>query len=199
MDANSQPRKSLAHAIPPLGTAIKVANLAKLVSGMTPATAVCFCVIILLTLIQVRLSLFSVDLFHVERNQDFMANRTDYIEFGQACLDVCGTLSQLMNGKKLEDLSQAWHRAITQLTMWVESAIHDLDSSDDALGAELWRTSKRKPSGTSQSSLMQRSTRVRSLLGSQTSVGSSPGCVQSFWLGYCSAILEHLINDLFSV
>ena len=94
---------------------------------MTPATTVCFCVIILLTLIQVRPSLFSsIDLFHVERNQDFMANRTDYIEFGQARFDVCGTLSQLMNGKKLEDLNQVWHRAITQLTTWVVLAIHIL-------------------------------------------------------------------------
>jgi len=123
MDANSAPQKPQARAIPPLGTAIKVANLAKLLSAMTPATAVCFCVIILLTLITVRL-LFSVGLFqlHTEGNQDFMANRTDYIEFGQACLDVCRTLSELMNGKKLEDLSQAWRGAVTQLTTWVKPA-----------------------------------------------------------------------------
>ena len=68
MDANSPPQKSQTRVISPLGTAIEVANLTKLVSGMTPTAAACFCVIILLTLIRVRL-LFSIDslLLHVER------------------------------------------------------------------------------------------------------------------------------------
>lgn len=137
MDASSPSQKRQARAISPLDTATKVASLARLVSGMTPATAVCFCVIILLTLIRVCL-FFSVDLFqlHIKRNQDFMANRTDYIEFGQACLDVCRTLSQLMNGKKLEDLSQAWSGAVTQLTTWVEPATHDSDSSPTTLSTQ---------------------------------------------------------------
>jgi len=137
MDANSQLKKLQARAISPLGTTIKVVNLAKLVSGMTPATAVCFCVIVLLMLIKVRL-LFSVDLFqlYTERTQDFMESGTDYIEFGRACLSVCSTLSQLMNGKKLEDLSQAWRGAVTQLTTWVEPAVHDFGSSQTTLSAQ---------------------------------------------------------------
>jgi len=139
MDANSKHKKLQARAISPLDTTIKVVNLAKLVSAMTPTTAVCFCVIILLTLIKVRL-LFSVDLFqlqvYTERNQDFMESGTDYIEFGRACLSVCSTLSQLMNGKKLEDLSQAWRGAVTQLTTWVEPAVHDFGSSQTTLSAQ---------------------------------------------------------------
>jgi len=68
---------------------IKVVNLARLVSGMTQATAICFefCVTILLTLIKVRLLLFSVDRFQLRIGHDrdrFTANRTNYIEFGQA-------------------------------------------------------------------------------------------------------------------
>jgi len=68
MDANPPPQKYQARVISPLGTAIEVVNFTRLVSGMTPATAACFCVIILLTLIRVRL-LFSIDslLLHVER------------------------------------------------------------------------------------------------------------------------------------
>ena len=131
MDANSQLQNRQTRATPPLtlNTAIKVVNLAKVVSGITPAAATCLCVLILLTLIRVRFSLPYRPVPASQRNQDFMANGTDYIEFGKACVDVCGTLSQIMNGKKLEDLSQAWHGAVAQLTTWVQPAIHDLDSS----------------------------------------------------------------------
>ena len=50
MDANSQPRKCQACATfkSPLGTAIKVANLARVISSMTPATAICFCILLTL-------------------------------------------------------------------------------------------------------------------------------------------------------
>ena len=63
----------------PLGTGIK-----RLVSGMAPATAVCFRVIILLTLRRVRLIL-SIDLsqLQIERNQDFATNRTDTSSSGK--------------------------------------------------------------------------------------------------------------------
>ena len=34
-----------------------------------------------------------------------MANKTDYVELGLACADVCKTLDRGMNGRKLDDLS----------------------------------------------------------------------------------------------
>ena len=50
------------------------------------------------------------------RNQDSMANKTDYVELGLACADVCGALHRGMNGKKLDDLSQSVCEAIARLT-----------------------------------------------------------------------------------
>ena len=45
-----------------------------------------------------------------------MANKTDYVELGLACADVCKTLDRGMNGRKLDDLSQSVREAIAQLT-----------------------------------------------------------------------------------
>ena len=49
-----------------------------------------------------------------------MANRSDYVELGLACADVCKALDRGMNGKKLDDLNQSVCEAINQLTTWVE-------------------------------------------------------------------------------
>ena len=49
-------------------------------------------------------------------DQDSMANKTEYVELGLACADVCRTLDRGMNGKKLDVLSQSVFEAITQLT-----------------------------------------------------------------------------------
>ena len=49
-------------------------------------------------------------------NQDSMANKTDYVELGIACVDVCKALDRGMNGRKLDDLSQSVREAIEQLT-----------------------------------------------------------------------------------
>ena len=58
-----------------------------------------------------------------------MANKSNYVELGLACADVCKALERGMNGKKLDDLSQPVRDAITQLTTWVKRAVHILDSS----------------------------------------------------------------------
>ena len=50
------------------------------------------------------------------RNQDSMANESDYVELGLACADVCKALDRGMNGKKLDDLSRSVREAIEQLT-----------------------------------------------------------------------------------
>ena len=45
-----------------------------------------------------------------------MANKTDYVELGLACANVCKALQRGINGRKTDDLSQSVHEAITQLT-----------------------------------------------------------------------------------
>ena len=45
-----------------------------------------------------------------------MANKTDYVELGLACANVCKALDRGMNGKKLDDLSHSVREAIEQLT-----------------------------------------------------------------------------------
>ena len=50
------------------------------------------------------------------RGQDSMANKSDYVEVGLACADVCKALDRGMNGKKLEDLNESVREAINQLT-----------------------------------------------------------------------------------
>ena len=45
-----------------------------------------------------------------------MANKSNYVELGLACANVCKALDRGMNGKKLEDLNQSVREAINQLT-----------------------------------------------------------------------------------
>ena len=51
------------------------------------------------------------------RNQDSMINKTDYVELGLACADVCRALDRGMSGKRVDELSQSVFEAIGQLTM----------------------------------------------------------------------------------
>ena len=44
-----------------------------------------------------------------------MTNKTDYVDLGLACADVCGALDRGLGGKKLDDLSQSVREAIAQL------------------------------------------------------------------------------------
>ena len=45
-----------------------------------------------------------------------MANKSNYVELGLACANVCKAPDRGMNGKKLEDLNQSVREAINQLT-----------------------------------------------------------------------------------
>ena len=45
-----------------------------------------------------------------------MANKTDYVELGLACAEVCKALQRGMNGREMDDLNQSVREAITQLT-----------------------------------------------------------------------------------
>ena len=61
--------------------------------------------------------------------QDTMINKTDYLELGLVCADVCKALQRGMNGRGMDDLGQSAREAITQLTTWVEPVTDGLGSS----------------------------------------------------------------------
>ena len=48
-------------------------------------------------------------------DQEFMANKIDYVELGIACADVCKALHRGMNERGLDDLNQSVREAINQL------------------------------------------------------------------------------------
>ena len=51
-----------------------------------------------------------------------MVNKTDYVELGLSCADVCTALDRGMNGRPAEELSQPVSEAIRQLTTLVGPA-----------------------------------------------------------------------------
>jgi len=44
-----------------------------------------------------------------------MANKTDYVELGVACADVCRALDRGTDGRQLDELSRSAYNAIEQL------------------------------------------------------------------------------------
>ena len=46
-----------------------------------------------------------------------MANKSDYVDLGLACANVCKALHRGMDGRELEDLGQSVRSAIEQLKM----------------------------------------------------------------------------------
>ena len=46
-----------------------------------------------------------------------MINKTDYVELGLACADVCRALDRGITGRRVDELSQSVFEAIGQLTM----------------------------------------------------------------------------------
>jgi hypothetical protein len=120
-----------------------------------------------------------------------MINKTDYVDLGLACADVCRALDRVMNGKKEDDLSQSMSEAMSRLTTWVKPAIHSLDISlTILLIAEPWRRFKRgspnRVNGTHSSDLSMRKMIKRgSPVGSGSSAifSSSSLCVRPFVFG----------------
>ena len=45
-----------------------------------------------------------------------MINKTDYVELGLACADVCRVLDRGMKGRRLDEVNQSVFEAIGQLT-----------------------------------------------------------------------------------
>ena len=58
-----------------------------------------------------------------------MANKSDYVELGLACAEVCKTLDRGMNGKKLDDLGQSVREAIEQLTRRIKPEMYAMHYS----------------------------------------------------------------------
>ena len=116
MDADSRQQKRRDDALSLLNVAIEAMNLAKEISSVTPAKAVFGSVSVLLTMIRVRFLLFSMTHSRFTCNQDSMANKTDYVDLGLACADVCRALDRGMNGGRVDQLSQSVFQAIEQLT-----------------------------------------------------------------------------------
>ena len=114
MATKPQQPKGRDGAISSLSIAIDAMNLAKEISSPTPAKAVFGSVSILLTMIRVCYLLFS-DHSSFTCNQDSMANKTDYVDLGIICADVCRALERGTNGKGPDDLNQSVREAIAQL------------------------------------------------------------------------------------
>ena len=55
-----------------------------------------------------------------------MANKTDYVDLGLACADVCRALDRGMNGKPVDGLSQSVFDAIAQLAKQVLPVMHGI-------------------------------------------------------------------------
>ena len=107
-----------------------------------------------------------------------MVNKTDYVNLGLDCAKVCEALYRGTSGKKLEDLSPPARNAIEQLMMWVKTAIYDSDSTPTTLlivepSRRSRKMSMRSANGIDSPELsMQRVIRLRSPVGTQTSIGS---------------------------
>ena len=115
MDTKPQQPKGRGGTLSSLNVAIVTMNLAKEISGVTPAKAVFGSVSILLTMIRVCFLpvIRRSELIH---GQDSMANELEYVELGLSCADICKSLDRGMNGKRMEDFSQSVSDAINQLT-----------------------------------------------------------------------------------
>ena len=74
-----------------------------------------------------------------------MANKSDYVDLGLTCVDVCKALHEGMDGKELDELKPPVRKAIEKLTTWVTLVVPSFDSSLTMfLIAEPWRRSRKR-------------------------------------------------------
>ena len=57
-----------------------------------------------------------------------MSNKTDYVELGLTCAEICEALKRGTDGRELDDLSQSVREAIARLEMWAHP-VHGPDNS----------------------------------------------------------------------
>ena len=116
METKSQQPKEREGVASVLNGFIEVFNLAKEVSGNTPAKAVFGSVSVILAMIRVSLLAFRwSNTDSTECAQDTMANEADYVELGLACADVCATLKRGLDGKSEDGLNDSVRKAIERL------------------------------------------------------------------------------------
>ena len=68
-----------------------------------------------------------------EQTQDSMINKSDYVDLGLACADVCVALDRGMKGGQVDKISRSVFEAIEQLTKWVQLVTHRSQSIYHAL------------------------------------------------------------------
>jgi len=54
-------------------------------------------------------------IFGFTSGQDSVANKSDYVDLGLFCADVCKALDRGMSGRRVDELSQSVFEAIQQL------------------------------------------------------------------------------------
>ena len=82
-----------------------------------------------------------------------MVNKSDYVELGLACANVCKALERGLSGKELDTLSPSVREAVKQLTRWVEPGIGTVRGSLTTLSItgpwrRFTRRSQRRVEGT---------------------------------------------------
>jgi len=116
MATKFQQRKRRDVALSSLNAAIDAVNVMKEATSITPAPAVFGTVSVLLTMIRVRFSSSLAIHSRLTFNQDSMANKSDYVELGLACADVCRALDRGIDGRRLNEFNRSVGEAIEQLT-----------------------------------------------------------------------------------
>ena len=119
MDPKSRRPRRQDNALSLLNAIIEVTNLTKELSSPTPAKAIFGSVSILLKMIRVRFSSSTMIYTGLTYDQDSIVNKSDYVELGLTCANVCKALHRGMGGKELDDLSQPVREAVEQLTTCV--------------------------------------------------------------------------------
>jgi hypothetical protein len=72
-----------------------------------------------------------------------MANDQDYVDLGLSCSDVCKALDRGLDGRRLDELSQALVGAIERLTTYVEPVTYTLSGPLTKISiAGLWPISR---------------------------------------------------------
>ena len=117
MAKGSQRLKGRDGALPALNALIEAMDNAGEISSITSTKVVFGSVSVLLTMIRVRLSLLYVTIcLRLTFDQESMISQQDHVDLGQNCAEICRVLDRGTKGKKIEDLSQSVHEAISQLT-----------------------------------------------------------------------------------
>ena len=110
--------------------------------------------------------------------QDSKANKQDYVQLGLSCADVCKALDRGLGRRQLDELSQSLLEAIEQLTVYVQLTVCTLIGLVTKVSiAELWlrsegRSSTKVNDARSLEPFTRRTTNIRLLGGSRTSVAS---------------------------